>query len=109
MSCAEPADSDTWCAPEMSTGAPWKLSPCVRYQRTWIAPALRATSSLATGWLGSPSVPPLAALSFGSRIRRTLAPRREEYPPARHQLVEAKRELDNVGVYPIALVRWLTE
>ncbi len=34
--------------------------------------------------------------------------RKEEYPPQRHQLVEAKRELDNVGVYPITLVRWLT-
>jgi predicted dehydrogenase len=37
-----------------------------------------------------------------------LRPRREEYPPTRHQLAEAKRELDNVGVYPVALVRWLT-
>jgi predicted dehydrogenase len=36
------------------------------------------------------------------------APRTEEYPPRRHQLVEAKRELDNVGVYPISMVRWLT-
>lgn len=35
-------------------------------------------------------------------------PRQEEYPPQRHQLVEAKRELDNVGVYPIAMIRWLT-
>lgn len=34
--------------------------------------------------------------------------RREEFPPERHQLVEAKRELDNVGVYPLTLVRWLT-
>jgi predicted dehydrogenase len=34
--------------------------------------------------------------------------RKEEYPPHRHQVVEAKRELDNVGVYPITLVRWLT-
>jgi predicted dehydrogenase len=34
--------------------------------------------------------------------------RKEEFPPARHQLVEAKRELDNVGVYPITLIRWLT-
>lgn len=34
--------------------------------------------------------------------------RREEFPPERHQLVEAKRELDNVGVYPITLIRWLT-
>jgi predicted dehydrogenase len=36
------------------------------------------------------------------------APRKEEYPPARHQLLDAKRELDNVGVYPITLIRWLT-
>jgi predicted dehydrogenase len=35
-------------------------------------------------------------------------PRQEEYPPERHQLAEAKRELDNVGVYPITLVQWLT-
>jgi predicted dehydrogenase len=35
-------------------------------------------------------------------------PRKEEFPPQRQQLVEAKRELDNVGVYPISLVRWLT-
>jgi predicted dehydrogenase len=34
--------------------------------------------------------------------------RNEEYPPERHQLIEAKRELDNVGVYPITMVRWLT-
>lgn len=36
------------------------------------------------------------------------SPRKEEYPPQRHQLVEAKREFDNVGVYPITLIRWLT-
>ncbi|MBI1918693.1 MAG: Gfo/Idh/MocA family oxidoreductase [Planctomycetes bacterium] len=35
-------------------------------------------------------------------------PRKEEYPPKRHQLIEAKRELDNVGVYPITLAAWLT-
>ncbi|MCS6852327.1 MAG: Gfo/Idh/MocA family oxidoreductase, partial [Gemmataceae bacterium] len=35
-------------------------------------------------------------------------PRQEEFPPQRHQLVEAKREFDNVGVYPITLIRWLT-
>ncbi len=35
-------------------------------------------------------------------------PRKEQFPPERHQLIEAKRELDNVGVYPITLVRWLT-
>jgi predicted dehydrogenase len=34
--------------------------------------------------------------------------REEEYPPRRQQLIEAKRELDNIGVYPITLVRWLT-
>src|SRR5262249_13217019 len=37
-----------------------------------------------------------------------LGPREEEYPPERHQLVEAKREFDNVGVYPLTLIRWLT-
>lgn len=36
------------------------------------------------------------------------APRKEEYPPNRHQLIEAKREFDNVGVYPITLIHWLT-
>jgi predicted dehydrogenase len=37
-----------------------------------------------------------------------LRPRREDYPPARHQLTDAKRELDNIGVYPVALLHWLT-
>lgn len=32
----------------------------------------------------------------------------EEFPPKRHQLVAAKREFDNVGVYPITLISWLT-
>lgn len=36
------------------------------------------------------------------------SPRKEEFPPQRHQLMEAKREFDNCGVYPITLVRWLT-
>jgi len=34
--------------------------------------------------------------------------RKEEFPPRNHQLAGAKRELDNVGVYPITLARWLT-
>lgn len=34
--------------------------------------------------------------------------RKEEFPPRRHQLLDAKRELDNCGVYPITLIRWLT-
>lgn len=33
--------------------------------------------------------------------------RKEEYPPGRHQMLLAKREFDNVGVYPITLVSWL--
>jgi predicted dehydrogenase len=37
-----------------------------------------------------------------------VSPRREEYPPTRQQLIDAKREMDNIGVYPISLVRWLT-
>ncbi len=35
-------------------------------------------------------------------------PRTEEFPPRRHQVIEAKREMDNCGVYPITLIRWLT-
>jgi predicted dehydrogenase len=35
-------------------------------------------------------------------------PRTEEDPAQRHQLTDAKRELDNLGVYPLTLVRWLT-
>jgi predicted dehydrogenase len=38
----------------------------------------------------------------------TVRRRREEYPPTRHQLTDAKRELDNIGVYPVALLHWLT-
>src|SRR5262249_6563079 len=34
--------------------------------------------------------------------------RKEEFPPHRHQLQDSKRELDNVGVYPVTLARWLT-
>src|SRR5207244_4630871 len=30
------------------------------------------------------------------------------YQPKRQQLIERKRELDNVGVYPITLSAWLT-
>jgi myo-inositol 2-dehydrogenase / D-chiro-inositol 1-dehydrogenase len=48
---------------------------------------------------------------FGKGIPGTAAlgsRRREEFPPQRHQLVEAKREFDNVGVYPITLARWLS-
>ena len=36
------------------------------------------------------------------------SPRREDYPPTGHQLMQAKRELDNVGVYPVTLIHWLT-
>jgi len=35
-------------------------------------------------------------------------PRKEKFPPENHQLIEAKRELDNVAVYPLAHIRWLT-
>ncbi|MCI0377070.1 MAG: Gfo/Idh/MocA family oxidoreductase [Gemmataceae bacterium] len=37
-----------------------------------------------------------------------LGRRKEEFPPQRHQVIEAKREVDNCGVYPITLLRWLT-
>jgi predicted dehydrogenase len=55
--------------------------------------AIHADAFFAKGYTGT--------AKLGSR-------RQEEDPPARHQLVEAKRELDNVGVYPLTLVRWLT-
>jgi predicted dehydrogenase len=35
-------------------------------------------------------------------------PRQEEFPPRRQQLMEAKRELDNIGVYPVSMIGWLT-
>lgn len=35
-------------------------------------------------------------------------PRKEEFPPGRHQLIEAKREFDNVGVYLIGMIHFLT-
>ena len=37
------------------------------------------------------------------------SPRREQYPPdpASFQRIEAKREMDNTGVYGVSLVRWL--
>lgn len=34
--------------------------------------------------------------------------RKEKYPPKNHQVIEAKREFDNVGIYPITLISWLT-
>jgi len=34
--------------------------------------------------------------------------RKEEYPPLRQQQIESKREWDNVGVYPIALIHFVT-
>ncbi len=35
-------------------------------------------------------------------------PRREEYPPERQQQIRSKREWDNVGVYPVTLIHFLT-
>ncbi len=35
-------------------------------------------------------------------------PRKEEYPPRRQQQTASKREWDNVGVYPITLIHFLT-
>ncbi len=42
----------------------------------------------------------------GTVQRRKL--RQEEYPPQRQQQIESKREWDNVGVYPITLIHFLT-
>jgi predicted dehydrogenase len=75
--------------------------------RPWSRAAQRA---LAEGRLGR-LLAVHAELFFAKGPAGTAAPgvpRREEYPPERHQLTDAKRELDNSGVYPITLARWLT-
>jgi predicted dehydrogenase len=73
----------------------------------WAREAKRILQSGALGTLRA-----IHADSFFAKGRAGTAtlgtPRREAYPPQRHQLVEAKRELDNVGVYPITLIHWLT-
>jgi predicted dehydrogenase len=72
--------------------------------------ASRARRLIQSGWLGE-----LRAIHadvfFAKGHAGTVANpglRREEYPPQRHQLREAKRELDNIGVYPITMIPWLT-
>jgi predicted dehydrogenase len=74
---------------------PWARAGKVILEGKWLGRllAIHADTFFAKGRPGT--------ARLGSR-------RKEEYPPQRHQLVEAKRELDNVGVYPITLVRWLT-
>jgi myo-inositol 2-dehydrogenase / D-chiro-inositol 1-dehydrogenase len=72
--------------------------------------AAQARSLLKDGRLGT--LRALHADTFFAKGKTGTAelgsPRKEEFPPARHQLVEAKREFDNVGVYPLALIHWLT-
>jgi predicted dehydrogenase len=73
----------------------------------WAAEAKRL---LASGKLGS--LLAIHADVFFAKGRQGTAklgsPRREQYPPERQQLVQAKRELDNIGVYPVTLLPWLT-
>jgi predicted dehydrogenase len=73
----------------------------------WARRAKRLIDSGALGKLLAIHADTFFAKGHAGTVRRPTT-RREEYPPERHQLVEAKRELDNVGVYPITLVRWLT-
>jgi predicted dehydrogenase len=75
--------------------------------QTWLQEAKKLVAS---GQLGKlVAIHADAFFAKGKPGTATLGtPRKEEYPPERHQLVEAKRELDNVGVYPITQVRWLT-
>jgi len=72
----------------------------------WARRAQRLLQARRCGQLLAVHADTFFAKGHGGTAR--LEPRREEYPPARHQLTEAKRELDNVGVYPVTLVRWLT-
>jgi predicted dehydrogenase len=73
----------------------------------WAQEAKRIWKS---GKLGTPlAIHADALFAKGPNGRATLGrPRKEDFPPERHQLVTAKRELDNVGVYPITMIRWLT-
>jgi predicted dehydrogenase len=73
--------------------------------------ARRAKQALGSGQLGDP----LAVhcdMHFAKGRAGTAKlgqPRREQYPPdpATFQTIEAKREMDNVAVYAVSLVRWL--
>lgn len=72
--------------------------------------AREARRLLTEGWIGAlQAVHADCFFAKGKTGTATLGrPRKETVPPERHQLVEAKRELDNVGVYPITLIHWLT-
>ena len=73
--------------------------------------ARRAKESLQAGQIGD-----LVALHADVHFAKGRAgtakldpPRREQFPPdpASFQQIEAKREMDNTGVYGVSLVRWL--
>lgn len=73
--------------------------------------ARRAERLLAGGYVGQIRAIHAETLfakgSAGTAVLGTS--RQEEYPPGRQQLVTAKRELDNIGIYPISLISWLTK
>jgi myo-inositol 2-dehydrogenase / D-chiro-inositol 1-dehydrogenase len=73
----------------------------------WARPTKRLLQSGALGKLLAIHADTFFAKGHGGTVKHPVV-RHEEYPPERHQLVAVKRELDNVGVYPITLVRWLT-
>src|SRR5262249_24972732 len=73
----------------------------------WARQAKRLLESGALGKLLAIHADTFFAKGHGGTVKHpTIRPERN--PPQRHQLVTAKRELGNVGVYPITLVRWLT-
>ncbi len=72
--------------------------------------ASRAKRLLQSGWLGELRAIHADVFFAKGHAGTVTKPsvRREEYPPQRHQLTQAKRELDNIGVYPITMIHWLT-
>jgi predicted dehydrogenase len=73
----------------------------------WARQAKRVLESGVLGKLLAIHAETFFAKGHAGTVKRPTV-RREEYPPERHQLIAAKRELDNIGVYPITLVCWLT-
>jgi predicted dehydrogenase len=73
----------------------------------WAKQAKRMIESGEIGKIQAIHADTFFAKGHGGTVSRPTV-RREEYPPQRQQLLDAKRELDNIGVYPITLIHWLT-
>jgi predicted dehydrogenase len=71
-------------------------------------PAQRARSLLASGAVGDlRAIHADMLFAKGFADGKPVAPRRESAKPDRFLVPDAKREMFNIAVYPLALVRWL--